>query len=81
LVTLFAVYTIGLVYKIQKEENSAISLSESEVKFEPRLEATTYFKLSVGEQVKILNGEQEWLKIRRSDGKMGWVEKKMLEKI
>ncbi len=81
LVTLFSMYAIGLVYKIQKEEDLAISFNESEAKFEPRVEATMYFKLSVGEQVKVLKEEEEWVKIRREDGKMGWVETKMLEKI
>ena len=81
LVTLLSLYGMGFVSRFQKEENAAVSLNESEAKFEPRLEATTYFKLPVGEQVKILKQEDEWVKIRRNDGKMGWVKEGMLEKI
>ena len=79
--TLAVIYGVGLVYKIKAEKNSAVVLKESKAKFEPREEATTYFELTEGEKVKIIKQEEEWIKIKREDGKLGWIKKESLEKI
>ncbi len=57
-------------------------LTESaESYFEPRADSTVHFKLSEGMKTKILKSEGNWLKIRRMDGKTGWVDMQVLERI
>jgi len=45
-----------------------------EAKFEPFDKATTHFGLHEGERVNVLIDKKDWYKIRRSDGKIGWVQ-------
>ena len=80
-VTFFVIYTAGLINKIQSEKNLAVVVLSTDAKFEPRPEATSYFKLSAGTQLKIIKSEGEWLKVQRFDGKLGWVVQKDVEKI
>ncbi len=70
-----------LFHKIQTESHQAIILTDTDAKFEPRAEATTYFKMSEGSRVNILSWEGDWCKVIRPDGKGGWVKKDSVEKI
>lgn len=70
-----------LFHKIQTESQQAIILTDTDAKFEPRAEATTYFKMSEGSRVNILSWEGDWCKVIRPDGKGGWVKKDSVEKI
>jgi tetratricopeptide (TPR) repeat protein len=54
---------------------------EANVKFEPLETATTYFKLSEGSNVEIIEKGGSWYKIKRPDGKLGWAKKDNLEQI
>lgn len=61
-------------------DNTAVVTSESlDAKFEPLDQATTFFTLHEGESVTVISLEKEWLKIKRPDGKSGWVEKSDVE--
>lgn len=81
--SLLAVFIISLVAlnsKIAYLSKGAVVVSkEVEAKFEPLDEATTYFKLSVGSKVEVLDKTENWYKIKRPDGKIAWVGKKDLE--
>ncbi len=50
-------------------------------KFGPFESATTYFELSEGMKVTTLETEDGWTKIRRPDGKIGWIKRAALELI
>jgi tetratricopeptide (TPR) repeat protein len=58
----------------------AVVIMESvDSKFEPLDNATTYFSLSEGEIVYVLQSKLYWVKIRRSDNKQGWVKKQYID--
>lgn len=79
LVVLFAFSSVSLSSKINYLNNGAVVISkEADVKFEPIESATTYFKLSEGNKVEIIEKTQDWYKIKRPDGKIGWIDKTAL---
>ncbi len=54
---------------------------ETDSKFEPLDNATTFFTLYEGEEVQVIATNGEYFKIKRSDGKQGWVKKTDIELI
>ena len=68
--------------KLDYFDKSAVIISkETEAKFGPLQDATTFFMLPEGSKVKILDQTFDWFKIRRFDGKEGWVAKSDAEKM
>ena len=59
----------------------AVILARTEAFFEPSVQATVYFKLPEGAEVKIIRRKEGWLKIRRADGRSGWVLDKSAEEL
>lgn len=49
-----------------------------EARFEPLQKADIYFTLYEGTKVRLLSSKDNWWKIKRDDGKSGWVEKDKL---
>ncbi|MDP3042708.1 MAG: tetratricopeptide repeat protein [Candidatus Omnitrophota bacterium] len=75
----FIISAISLNSKIVYLSKGAVVVSkEALVKFEPREEATTYFKLNEGSKVAVLDKTENWCKIKRPDGKIGWMGKDKL---
>lgn len=74
-------FAAGLVYKIQYYRDLAFAVEPAEARFEPRDEATTHFRLKEGSRVKIVRPQGPWVKIRRPDGRLGWVPQEALEKL
>jgi len=72
-----AALTVNEVEKIGKE--AIIISKEANSKFEPFKRATTHFTLHEGEAVTVLDSKDAWRKIKRPDGKTGWVNKGNLE--
>ena len=71
---LFLVIFIVFNRKITYLNNSAVVISqEAQVRFEPLESATTYFTLSQWNLVEARETTPSWAKIRRPDGKIGWV--------
>ncbi len=68
-------------YKLSHQKNAAIVLRDTAAKFEPVDNATTYFDLPQGGRIKIIKEEQPWFKIKRPDGKLGWIKAETAEKI
>lgn len=65
--------------KITCLNNSAVVINqEAQSKFEPLESATTYFTLSQGSLVEVIETTPSWAKIRRQDGKIGWVSQSSL---
>ncbi len=56
-----------------------VIVKKADVKFEPFVRATTYLTLYEGTEVKVLSCEGKWSKVKRWDGKTGWVEKNAIE--
>jgi hypothetical protein len=81
LAILFLIFLSGFFNRLSADQDLAAVTTASPVKFEPRDEATTYFDLSEGNQVKVLRTEGVWAKIKRLDGKEGWVLKDNIERI
>ena len=81
LVTLWIFYTGGLLYKFPSEKNLAIILQGTPAAFEPKEGSTTHFELTPGAKVTVIKREDTWMKIKRFDGKLGWVKEETLEKI
>jgi tetratricopeptide (TPR) repeat protein len=78
---LWLVFACGVCLKIQSDQDEAVILKETPATFEPRKGATTYFVLNEGHAVHIVQKDGEWLKIRRPDGKLGWIPLESAEKI
>jgi tetratricopeptide (TPR) repeat protein len=73
LTAVFIISMISLNSKIIYLNKVAVVVSKKvDVKFEPREEATTYFELTEGSKVQVLDKTENWYKIKRPDGKIGW---------
>ncbi len=82
LVLMFGVVLFCLIQRISLLKREAVVVSEfADAKYEPFDKGTNYFVLYEGMKVIILRCEDNWCKVRRSDGRSGWVKKKSLEKI
>lgn len=79
LIALFVLSAVSLGNKITYLNKGAIVISkEADAKFEPIEGATTYFKLTEGSKVEILEKAENWYRIKRPDGKIGWIDKREL---
>jgi len=61
------------------KKSGVIMADGTNARFEPLDEATTFFTLNEGECVNIVTPKDNWLKIKRPDGKQGWIEKEYIE--
>jgi tetratricopeptide (TPR) repeat protein len=75
------VYGFILITKVEYERGLAIVMAETNTFFEPRPDSTVHFQLSEGMKTRILKSEGNWVKIERFDGKAGWIDREVLEKI
>lgn len=77
IISLSLLYTRYNTTIIQKQ---AVIISKTiDSKFEPFNDATTFFTLHEGEHVNVVISKKDWVKIKRSDGKQGWIKKISLE--
>jgi tetratricopeptide (TPR) repeat protein len=67
------IHVIGLAASVEARKNTAVIVAASDALFEPREKATVYFSLPEGSSVHIISREGLWTKVRRPDGKIGWV--------
>ena len=62
--------------RITSNNREAVLISESsDAKFEPVENATIHYTIYEGAKVYIVQEKMDWLKIRRQDGKIGWIKK------
>ena len=71
----------GAVHRLSEYSSLGVCVERVEVKFEPSAQATTYFKLPEGAEVRVLRRQDGWAKIARPDGKIGWAPANAVEKI
>ncbi len=74
-------YAMIVVTKISYEKNLAVVVTNTETKFEPREDSTVHFQLPEGAKVQILKHEGDWAKVKRLDGKLGWLHLSTVEEI
>ncbi len=81
--TVFFIFlAIALFNRISLLEREAVVITKSsEVRFEPVESATTHFTLYGGAKVYLLQSKKNWSKIRRPDGKVGWIKSQETKKI
>ncbi|MFQ5866628.1 MAG: hypothetical protein ACE5IT_01370 [bacterium] len=80
LIISFVLSFASLKGKIAHLNKEAIIIKESvDAKFEPLESGTVHYTLYEGMKVYLLLSEDGWYKVRRSDGKIGWIEKSALE--
>lgn len=72
-------FSLGALTYWEQGREHAIAIKADEVRFEPSPTATLYYHLAEGSRVLILEEKENWVKIRRIDGKRGWVNKDCLE--
>jgi len=72
---------IAVFVKMRENSNAAIIMTATQALFEPRDDATAHYPLSEGAKVKITKEGEQWLKIKRQDGKSGWIPKEACVKI
>lgn len=58
---------------------AVVTAGEAESKFGPFDSATKFFTLYEGMGVRVLRCDNDWCKVRRSDGKVGWVRRGAVE--
>ncbi len=81
-IVMLAFLIASIFIRASSIEKEAVIVSDSpEVKFEPFESATTHFTLHEGLKIFIIQSKQDWMKIKRSDGKTGWVTKDSAELI
>jgi len=56
---------------IRKE--AVVTARNTDARFEPTETATTFFTLNEGETIAVISSRGEWIKVKRSDGKQGWI--------
>jgi tetratricopeptide (TPR) repeat protein len=82
LIIIFAFTVFSLFSRVSVIEREAIVISDRpEVKFEPFESATTHFILQEGRKIYLIQTKKDWVKIKRPDGKTGWIRSMDIEKI
>jgi tetratricopeptide (TPR) repeat protein len=82
LIIVFVFTAFSLYSRVSVIDREAIVISDSpEVKFEPFESATTHFTLQEGRKIYLIQTKKNWIKIKRPDGKAGWIRSMDIEKI
>lgn len=81
LVVLLIFYGTAFWAKFFREKNPAVIVNDTDTTFEPRSDSTVHFRLPEGAKVEILAQEGNWVKVKRPDGKLGWLPSVSAEKI
>lgn len=81
-VILFLALSYQSARKVYNLEHDAIVMAAvTDARFEPRDDSRAHFPVYDGQKVRILRKAEGWAKVRRSDGKIGWVLSAALEGI
>jgi len=84
ILSIFLIAASLLIVKINREETviGAVVIEQSiTVKTSPDLQSTDAFVIHEGLKVNLEDQLDEWIKIRLTDGKVGWVENRAIERI
>ena len=76
LLVFFLLTTYAVFNRISANDREAVLIAgSSDAMFEPVESATVHFSIYEGSKVYIVQEKGDWLKIRRQDGKIGWIKK------
>jgi len=76
LLIFFLISLYALSDRITSQNREAVLIAESsDAQFEPVDNATIHYTIYEGTKVYIVQEKMDWLKIRRQDGKIGWIKK------
>jgi tetratricopeptide (TPR) repeat protein len=64
-----------VLYERVSAEQSVVLVEKVEARYEPFDKATVFFTLYEGMKAEVIDSNGQWYKIRRPDGKAGWVQK------
>jgi len=82
LLVIFLASASTLYHRVALLDSEAVILAaQADARFEPMENATTHFTLYEGAKVTVLQSRKGWMKIRRDDGKSGWVRTEYTEMI
>lgn len=81
LAILFVFHTLVFKNLTSSQKDLAVVLQDVQAKFEPIQDSTTHFELYEGHQVTVIKEEEDWKKVKRMDGKMGWARRAFFEPI
>ena len=74
-------YAYGFAAALNHARDRAVVLEDAQARFEPRDDATVHFSIFEGNAAKVVQQENEWVKIKRFDGKTGWIKSAMIKGI
>ena len=80
---LFTVFNVSVIWeKANNIKTGAIAIvPKTDAFFGPFDTATKFFTLNEGVHVNIMKSKDDWVKIRRADGNIGWVKESEIQKI
>jgi len=78
---IFISFTVVNLNRIVLQKRGVIISEVTPAKFEPLDYSTTYFTLHEGNAVMVTNSKKDWLKVKRRDGKQGWVRRNAIKLI
>ncbi|MDD5634481.1 MAG: tetratricopeptide repeat protein [Candidatus Omnitrophica bacterium] len=85
LVFLFAVILFNALViweKVKESDHAAVIVADSaDALFGPFETATKFFPVKEGMMVNVVSAQNDWYKIERADGKIGWIKKDVAEKV
>ena len=76
-----SIFVVGLMAKVHFDDRTAVVITKASATFEPKPEATVHFEVPEGSKVECLKTVGQWIKVKRFDGKLGWILKEKLEKV
>ena len=80
LILFFLLTSYALFDRIRSDNRGAVLISaDSDARFEPIEDATVHFTLYEGTKIYVIQQKRDWFKIRRQDGKVGWINKDDVE--
>ncbi len=79
---IFIFIAFSLFNRVSLIDKEAVVIVEStEARFEPFENATIHFTLYEGTKLYVVQSKKDWSKIKRPDGKAGWIKIETIEKI
>jgi len=69
------------LWDVQVNRCAVVITASTDAKFAPADTAVTYFKLYEGTRINLVGSNDQWLRIKTPDAKLGWVKKETLEQI
>jgi SH3-like domain-containing protein len=80
---LFMAFNVAVVWKKTNDiKTGAVTVvPKADAFYGPFDTATKFFTLNEGVYVNVMKGKGDWVKVKRADGKIGWVKADEIEKI